>query len=266
MNNTSTLWEEKNSTDQSMKFESRVIFGQNDIIKNIKTKSNESVCNDIGMTSKLMRTCPKCNAEIYYTTNRAFSLANKNNSNCKKCVRIEACKIKNNYIGKKFGSLTIITQYYLNGGGHLRVDIKCDCGNIEVNKVFRNLKNRKECIKCSRQLPIGETAFNTLFYNYTRSAKERGLDFNLTKEEFRKITKQNCYYCGSAPYSVMTPSADVGEYIYSGIDRQNNDIGYTTKNCVSCCKNCNFFKFQLTAVDFINHVNKIYEYQKSKQL
>lgn len=229
MNNTLTLWEEKNSIVQSKKFESKVIFGQRDIIKNIETKSNKNECEDIGNSKNQKRT------------------------------------YKRNYIGEKFGGVTIINQYYNKPDRNLRVDVECECGLIEINKSFRHVVKRTKCF----HLPKQGSALRSLRLGYVRGAKKRNLKFELTDDEFSKLTKEKCFYCGEVPNKIIKSNYKSGIsdiYVYNGIDRIDNSIGYELKNCVSCCKNCNYFKANLSPMEFLNHVNKIYEYQKSKQL
>lgn len=268
MNNTSTLlWEEKSSIGQSMKFENKVIFDQSDIIKNIETKSNENVCDDIGTQKKLIRMCPKCGEKIIYNTRLGYKYAIKHNLFCKKCRKSINNGARCNHIGERFGNIIITNQYFNKFDRNLKVDLICDCGIIETNKSFRNVRLRRKCL----HLPKQGSALRSLKFNYMRGAEKRDLEFKLTDDQFSKITKQNCIYCGAAPNSIVRSNYNDGStisdiYVYNGIDRVDNELGYTNENCVPCCKMCNWFKAQSSVKDFINHVNKIYEYQKSKQL
>lgn len=65
-------------------------------------------------------------------------------------------------------------------------------------------------------------------------------------EEFEKIVSSPCTYCG--------------DNINNGIDRVENDKGYTKENSVSCCRFCNFMKKNWTKEFFIEHVKKIYNH------
>lgn len=48
-------------------------------------------------------------------------------------------------------------------------------------------------------------------------------------------------------------SAQSGErYIYNGVDRMNNSLGYINKNCVSCCKICNYMKLEMSISEFLD--------------
>ena len=89
---------------------------------------------------------------------------------------------------------------------------------------------------------------NVTYYKYHHGAIERKLEFTLTKEDFESIIINNCYYCKSKPTK------------YSGIDRFDNNEGYTLENCVPCCTTCNFLKHTLSYDDFILQIKKIYNH------
>ena len=74
---------------------------------------------------------------------------------------------------------------------------------------------------------------------YRHSAKIRGLQFALTKPEFKQLLSSLCHYCYAEPSPV------------NGIDRVDNDAGYTPENCVPCCKLCNRAKADLPIEDFL---------------
>ena len=81
---------------------------------------------------------------------------------------------------------------------------------------------------------------------YTRSARDKNLEFKLTLSDFTVLTEQPCYYCGT-----------VQERGFNGIDRQNSEIGYITDNCVSCCQMCNYMKASLSVDAFLGRVEHI---------
>jgi hypothetical protein len=107
----------------------------------------------------------------------------------------------------------------------------------------------------------GESNFNALYGSYRRSAQSRGIEFNITKEQFKIITQENCYYCGIEPlqkYDGKGERYNNGYWIYNGIDRKDDRKGYEINNCVPSCKICNYAKQGLTDIEFLNHVKKIY--------
>lgn len=70
------------------------------------------------------------------------------------------------------------------------------------------------------------------YKNHIESSLKRGYgDFELNFEEFKIIVTTPCYYCNS-----------IKEDEANGIDRLNNDIGYTKENCVPSCWKCNRMK------------------------
>ena len=108
--------------------------------------------------------------------------------------------------------------------------------------------------------PYGIARFDGLFNNYKRHARERKFKFALTKEQFRKITQKNCFYCGRKPgQGKYRGNRSHGDYIHNGIDRVNNNVGYILNNCVPCCKICNVAKKDLSLPDFKNWVVNIYD-------
>lgn len=79
------------------------------------------------------------------------------------------------------------------------------------------------------------------FNKAQKDAKNRGLDWKITLEEFRDLFYSPCDYCGR----------DVEPSEYSGyrVDRKDNNIGYLTYNCVPCCAECNWIKGNVLKYD-----------------
>lgn len=68
--------------------------------------------------------------------------------------------------------------------------------------------------------------------------RARGLENNLTFEEYSSFWQKPCYHCG-------TPIATIG------IDRLDSSINYTLDNSVSCCAHCNYMKLDYTEDEWI---------------
>ena len=100
------------------------------------------------------------------------------------------------------------------------------------------LKRRNESIKRFGQTIRGR------YIHYKSGAKQRGLEFSLTLEQFELFWKKPCYYCG-------------GEIETIGLDRVDNNIGYTMDNIVPCCITCNNMKRDLTQEKFISQCKQI---------
>jgi hypothetical protein len=129
-----------------------------------------------------------------------------------------------------------------------------NCGK----EFMRDLQSRSECCshKCDREYQRKkkqfklQIAFKTgkidgqpiiihFFNRYRTGAEKRGIEFNLTIEEFTTYWNKPCHYCGEEIESV-------------GIDRKDNDIGYLLDNCVPCCSQCNMMKRIIPYQDFID--------------
>ena len=67
--------------------------------------------------------------------------------------------------------------------------------------------------------------------------------------------KMDCHYCGKPP---SKPHRKCETFLYNGLDRVDNNIGYTESNVVPCCYICNKMKGELPVEDFLEHLNKIF--------
>ncbi len=169
--------------------------------------------------------------------------------------------------GQKFGKLTVL---YRNGSTKQNKALWhciCECGNEHDAITALLLDGRTRSCGCLAKFEIGIAAMNTVYYQYRKQAHRRNLVFNLNINEFSQITQQNCHYCGIKPTQGKNLQNKFinGTYVYNGIDRKNNNLGYELKNCVPCCRTCNFAKRTMTYEDFINYIkrlanNKIWEH------
>jgi hypothetical protein len=81
-------------------------------------------------------------------------------------------------------------------------------------------------------------------------AKRFDLPFGLDLAQFDAISSQPCVWCGG--WTNMD-----GDHPYSGLDRIDNDGGYTTGNCQPCCGICNRMRNRLTVDQFIDRMRLI---------
>ena len=162
-------------------------------------------------------------------------------------------------LGKKFNRLKVIFDCGLNVHGTSMWLCVCDCGRTKlVRGPALTSGNIKGC-GCLRKLPEGESRFRSILLMYKIQATKRGYRFNLNDEEAKTLMARNCFYCGSLPSNVAKAGKANGDFIYSGIDRIDNSVGYEGDNCVPCCGVCNWMKRDLTKDQFIDHVHKISE-------
>ena len=82
---------------------------------------------------------------------------------------------------------------------------------------------------------------------YRNGAKNRGLLFNISRDEFIRLVKKRCDYCND-------------ENTQMGLDRVDNSVGYLLSNVVPCCEKCNRMKLTMTLDEFYTQIEKIYTY------
>ncbi len=107
-----------------------------------------------------------------------------------------------------------------------------------------------------------EANLRALFRTYKRGARNRKLEFNLSLERFRSLTKQPCIICGIKPAKRYRHSLKLTSYkhayVYNGIDRVNNKKGYIDGNVAPCCWRCNLAKADLSLQDFLLYLYRAY--------
>jgi len=163
----------------------------------------------------------------------------KDKSTCEECL--EKNRKKDNERYNKSKELLIAAK---SSGSDVRTCIKC-------KKEFEafNTRYNKECIKCKecsekqkhqdskrdRDRNYKEEHSRNLEGYYKVQIKDslkRGYgDFQLNFDEFSEIVQKSCHYCNY-----------IKENEVNGIDRVNNDLGYTKENCVPSCWKCNRMK------------------------
>jgi hypothetical protein len=190
-----------------------------------------------------------------------------------KAVKRFGTRIKRTYpIGTVYGRLTV-TGYARLANGCWAVICQCACGKQKAvrypNQMRRRLVSSCGCLSREKaaarwkgkpaagRLAKGEAAFRILLRVYRRNALLRGFGFELDVDAFQKLTKSECYYCGAPPSAVSGRDKHNGKYVYNGIDRVDSNEGYTVKNSVPCCKQCNRAKRNLTHVAFVCWIKRV---------
>lgn len=204
--------------------------------------------------TKVMKQCTKCKVlqeDLNYHKDKA-----KKDNLCPVC---KTCKIK------------AVIEYYRQ---NTEIISKKKKAKYEINKEEILLKRRKYLditgqgtynklypnhfdFGKSLRKEKGVSNYNRILRQYKKQAKYRNLDFNLLDEDFRRLITSNCYYCGVIPLQIMKAKESNGEFIYNGIDRKDNTLGYILENCVSCCGTCNTAKSNLSFDAWRNWINRI---------
>lgn len=175
--------------------------------------------------------------------------------------------------GQKFGRLTVIKRMPNNNRRNSMWLCRCDCGTEKVIiGSYLRIGQTKSCgclqkelvgnrfrgVSPVTKLPLGVSSMRQTINHYKKNAKKRGLSFELTEKEFLEITQKECFYCGVKPGNITSRgSRNNGSFTYNGIDRVENNKGYTIDNIVPCCRTCNIAKRNLTLQEFKDWIGRV---------
>lgn len=161
--------------------------------------------------------------------------------------------------------------------GHnvINCEIQCECGykRLVRTSVLKNLKIKgatthflktscKNCsLKTHRMQNSESRMLSSLYEAYKKktAGRKKGIQFNLTIEEYNELIKSNCLYCGGAPnnkYRMKYTDGDI-LYLYQGVDRIDSSKDYDKINVVPCCANCNRAKGTQTIEDFNDWIYRL---------
>lgn len=180
--------------------------------------------------------------------------------------------------GMRFGMLVVekFSHYRLSakGGRRLIWDCVCDCGTrkkIENSSLLAGHSKSCGCLHKQRLKTLHkgnvkkDAAFDAVVRDYKRIAKSRNLEFALSEKQIRDLTSQDCFYCGQEPSKVKDKNGQhifkESVYIYNGIDRIDNSVGYVYDNCVTCCTECNWAKGTRTQEEFLNWIFRLIKHK-----
>lgn len=139
------------------------------------------------------------------------------------------------------------------GKGTYTQESKVKARTPEYRKVQREWRKKNYPRLRLRKLEYNKTYQNTIKYRYSMyksNAKKRGLVFSISINDFERIAKLACTYCG------------IEASPFNGIDRENSGIGYLLENCVPACTNCNVMKNDSSVDDFLKKCAAIVNYLK----
>lgn len=91
-----------------------------------------------------------------------------------------------------------------------------------------------------------QTLTNGVDFNALCSrARKKNMAVEISADDHKRLTQMPCYLCGV--------------YGNNGIDRKDNNIGYTRENSFACCACCNMMKKTMNHDDFVNLCRRIVE-------
>lgn len=161
----------------------------------------------------------------------------------------------------------------------------CECGNVveyRTNQLYsKRLKFRscgcKDYLKYKKIISVSlnefqVASFKKLISSKKAGAKQRGITWALTEEEFFNLVFDNCHYCKIEPFNTFNgfgekshcrfnkkEKYDKAWILINGVDRKNSNLGYTKENSLSCCYKCNYAKQEHTYTEFVDWLDRIAE-------
>lgn len=182
-------------------------------------------------------------------------------------------------VGKKFGRLLV--QSFSSEGKYAKYECTCDCGNhfsTYAQSIIKGLTQSCGCFyKESRSfkkkrprsdIKHGEhsSVANSIYCFYKRNAAMRGLELAIDRSKFYQLIIGNCFYCGIEPVQVKKPTKGKKSPAikFNGIDRIDNNKGYTLDNCKTCCYICNRAKGQMNVDDFYYWLDNLVKFRGKK--
>jgi hypothetical protein len=200
----------------------------------------------------------KCHCGNDYAARSNDVKRRKSSCGCKK-----AAKNHEKFIDLTGQVIKGVTFLEHKGGDRSRWLCRCHCGREWVVAAGYIKDKRQPRVSCGCQKKKGKAdghrAATATYHKYRSWAKRAGREFTLTRDEFVQIIFSDCHYCGCPPAQVRNVKGKGKSSVITmnGVDRKNNDVGYTPENCVSACKMCNFMKRAHSYEDFLAHVFKI---------
>jgi hypothetical protein len=169
--------------------------------------------------------------------------------------------------GNRYGKLTVVSRAE-NKRTKARWLCRCDCGKEHTILGTDLRSGHTGSCGCGKQTwkskPVGMASFNSAYYGYIRSAKRRGLSFNISADLFRAVSQQNCYYCGTEPTTPKRQERHNGKFPYNGLDRLDSSIGYEEDNIVPCCRTCNNAKWTMGETEFLLWIGRVYSFSERR--
>ncbi len=165
--------------------------------------------------------------------------------------------------GQVFGRWTVIESVGCDGKRGAVWGCKCECGTMRCVRANTLLTGKSRSCGCltmdqNKNKTVGRSvaAMRQCLNGYKQKARTRGLSFDLSDDEWINLTQQNCYYCGAHPGNVKRNESNpaYGDFVYNGLGRVNNNIGYTPSNVVTCCRTCNRAKADMEMEDFLKWI------------
>lgn len=171
--------------------------------------------------------------------------------------------------GKRYGRWTILSR----AGNRKKLvywNAVCDCGNkgiVGATSLSRGHSKSCGCFQrevASRihRLDGFDAVTREAIGRYKQGAKSRGYEWSFEDSYAASLMALSCHYCGVEHSMKGRVRNGRRGIMINGLDRKNNDLGYTIENVVPCCKTCNRSKVAMGEFEFLAWIRKVYDFRK----
>lgn len=156
-----------------------------------------------------------------------------------------------------YGKLTVLRIHPGRKNQHRIARCRCACGKFRTVRMDRLYRQEvKECRWCvmetaraegrlaRKRFSVLEKAVRDSFGSYRGNAKRKKISFDLSLDQFRILVLRACEYCGE-------------KHRPNGVDRSDNSMGYSLRNCVPCCSICNYAKRERSTSEFFAWIERV---------
>jgi len=213
------------------------------------------------MENTINKVCSKCKSIL--SINDFYKDKQKSDGYTSTCKLCNIKRVKAYYIKNQNKCNNACSDYYIRHKEAINFKKRIH-KDIIGQGTYNKLNPEHFDFGASLRKSEGESSFQRLLRQYKVNAKKRNLLFLLSDSKFRELTSAKCTYCGVSPKQIMYSNDANGKYLYNGIDRINNSIGYIDNNCVSACKICNKAKTNLTLEEWNVWLNRIINYHNDE--
>jgi|SRR5665213_3012806 len=195
---------------------------------------------------------------------------------CKSCGCLRETRTLKDLLGLRFCKWLVVARAGKGKHPGARWLCRCDCGVEKVVSSQGLLAGGSKSCGCSVVTFLKEhaakerertgtrgTGFALVVSQYKTCAANRDLAWSLSEDTVAELTKRNCHYCNGAPKQISSPKKV--PWIYNGIDRVDNSVGYVEGNVVPCCSTCNYMKRTMGVETFLTHIAAIYEHSVTQR-
>ena len=174
-------------------------------------------------------------------------------------------------IGNTYGRLTVLSFSHYSGKHRRHYLCRCSCGQEKtVQGTLLKSGNTRSCgclaweTRRATRLPNNAGVINQIILQYKHHARDRGIEFLLSRDEVDAILRLPCHYCGVVGGNLKRSKNCPEGFRYNGIDRIDSAQPYTPSNVAPCCGVCNIAKGTRSRDDFLSWADRITNHQAAQ--